>query len=44
MRRKFPKQFAKLSRCSGSRFGMRDDVDIVPGHQFVREIIKSTVG
>lgn len=29
---KFPKQFAKLSRRLGSRFGMPDDVDIVRGH------------
>jgi threonine dehydrogenase-like Zn-dependent dehydrogenase len=36
---KFPKQFAKLSHSSGSGFGMRDDVDIVRGHEFVGEII-----
>ena len=29
---KFPKQFAKISRRSGSPLGMRDDVDIVRGH------------
>jgi threonine dehydrogenase-like Zn-dependent dehydrogenase len=36
---RFPKQFAELSRRSGSRFGMRDDVDIVFGHEFVGEIV-----
>ena len=36
---KFPKQFAELSRRSGNRFGMRDDVDIVFGHEFVGEIV-----
>jgi hypothetical protein len=36
---RFPKRFAKISRRSGSPFGMRDDVDIVRGHEFVGEII-----
>jgi threonine dehydrogenase-like Zn-dependent dehydrogenase len=36
---KFPKQFANISRRSGSPLGMRDDVDIVRGHEFVGEII-----
>jgi hypothetical protein len=36
---KFPKQFAKSSRRSGSRFGMHDDVDIVRGYEFLGEII-----
>jgi hypothetical protein len=36
---RFPKQFAKISRRSGSPFGMRDDVDIVRGHEFVGEIL-----
>jgi len=36
---KFPKQFSELSRRSGNRFGMRDDVPIVFGHEFVGEIV-----
>lgn len=36
---KFPRQFAELSRRSGGRFGMRDDADIVFGHEFAGVIV-----
>jgi len=36
---KFPRQYAELSRRSGGRFTMRDDVGIVFGHEFVGEIV-----
>ena len=36
---KFPQQYAELSRRSGGRFTMRDDVGIVFGHEFVGEIV-----
>ena len=41
---KFPRQFADIARCSGSRLTMNPDRDVVFGHEFCCEIVEHGPG